>query len=278
MLKQNKFIIIGGDQRQLLLYASLKQKGYDVDIIFNNDYFSKQTQLKKVSNAKIVIFPIPTSQDQIHLFAPNYKERISLEEIIQQVSSDAVLFIGGENNIFTALKTKCTVNLLSDEVMTLKNAMATAEAALSIIINNTSNTVFGSKILVLGYGRIARILSQYLTSLHANVTICARKELAKTTAYLEGMTAIGFDSLNEKLPENDVIVNTVPDLILDKNKLELANKNSLIIDLASKPGGLDFDAAESLNIKYIQALSLPGKFSPKSSAEYIEEAIFNTLL
>lgn len=277
-MKQDKFLIIGGDQRQLFLYTSLKQKGIEVEIIFNNSNLNKEAQLEKIHSAKIVIFPIPTSQDQIHLFAPNHKEKITLLEIVQFISPDAVLFIGGENNHFTYLKTKCTVNLLSDEVMTLKNAMATAEAALSIIINNTKQTVFGSNILILGYGRIARILSRYLKDLHANVTVCARKELAKSSAFLEGMNIIGFDLLNDSLCQNDVIVNTVPHLILDKTRLELVNKNSLIVDLASKPGGLDFTAAQDLNLNTIQALSLPGKFSPKSSAEFIETAIFNTIL
>ena len=58
--------------------------------------------------------------------------------------------------------------------------MATSEAALAILIENTEKTLFGSNILIIGYGRIAKILAEYLKALKANVTVCARKEIAKT--------------------------------------------------------------------------------------------------
>lgn len=277
-LTEKIFLIIGGDQRQIFLFNSLKEKGYKTEIIFNNNNTDKLSQLKEILKADVIILPIPTSQDQIHLFAPNFCEKIKLEEITKLISPNAILFTGGENKLFTACKTKRTINLLADESMTLKNAMATAEAALSIIINNTNATVFDTKILILGYGRIAKVLANYLESLHSKVTVCARKPVARTSAYLDGHTTIGFDCLDEDIGKYNIIVNTVPYLILDQNKLQKIDSNALLLDLASKPGGIDFKAANEMNLKSIHALSLPGKYSPKSSAEYIESAIFNTIL
>ena len=43
-------------------------------------------------------------------------------------------------------------------------------------------------------------------------------------------------------------------MILDKKRLERVRKDCIIIDLASKPGGVDFDAAKERGIKAILAL------------------------
>ena len=65
--------------------------------------------------------------------------------------------------------------------------------------------------------------------------------------------------------------------MLDKDNLENVRKDALVIDLASKPGGIDFEAAKDLKLNTIHALSLPGKYSPLSAAEYIYETIEHTL-
>lgn len=66
-----------------------------------------------------------------------------------------------------------------------------------------------------------------------------------------------------ELPENvrdfDVILNTIPAQVLTREVLDKTKTDVLVIDLASKPGGVDFEAARELNIKTIWALSLPGK-------------------
>ena len=43
--------------------------------------------------------------------------------------------------------------------------------------------------------------------------------------------------------------------------------------LYSKSWGVDFEYAKSKGIKVIHALSLPGKFCPRSSAQFIAETI-----
>ena len=75
----------------------------------------------------------------------------------------------------------------------------------------------------------------------------------------------------------DVIFNTVPAEVLDRNVLEQIPDDTLIIDLASKPGGVDFSAAKELGKKVIWALSLPGKTAPITSGRIIKETILNML-
>lgn len=272
------YLLVGGDKRQEYLYNSLLSKNKCVEKIFLNDNYDINENLNKISTADVIVLPIPSTTDGTTLFAPFYNEKVSLNLITEEINKNTILFTGGENEIFTSCKAKKIINLLSDETMTLKNAMATAEAALEIIINNTNHTIFKSNILVIGFGRIAKILTEYLFALKANVTVCARREISRTEAELTGAMTFGFDKLIERLNEFDVIINTVPAPIIKEKELKKVKPSSLIIDLASKPGGIDFNAANSLKIKAIHALSLPGKYSPKTAAEFIETAINNTLI
>ena len=64
---------------------------------------------------------------------------------------------------------------------------------------------------------------------------------------------------------------------MTKNELSYINNNALIIDLASKPGGVDQKVVRELKLNYIWALALPGKVSPLTSAVYIKNTIYNIL-
>ncbi len=276
-MKQYSFLLVGGDKRQVELFNLLKSKGENAESIFLKTDNSIEEALKKIDFADVIVMPIPSSIDKETLFAPYTENKIPLSKLTERFNENQILFIGGENPAFLASKPNKKINLLEYEPMTLKGAMATSEAALAILINNTDITIFGANILVIGYGRIGKIISDYLNALKANVTVCARKNTAKTLAELSGNKSIGFDLLEKEIIKADIIVNTVPSMILDEQKLKLVSIKTLILDLASKPGGVDFKAAEKLNIKAIHALSLPGKYSPVSAAGFIEEAINNIL-
>lgn len=277
-MKPYRFLIIGGDLRQRCLYESLRRKNQNVDLIYYETVQAADEAAERIYAAQVLIFPVPTTQDQRHLFAPTLKEPILLEEIAQHINSDAVVFTGGECSALSVCKTRKTVNLLADESMTLKNAMATAEAAVSILIAETDHTLFDANVLILGYGRIARILAGYLNALHSHVCICARREDARTEAGLNGCTSVDFAGLEQALRSADIVINTIPAEVLGKNELLQIKEGALLMDLASKPGGIDLISAERFGLTPIRALSLPGKFSPRSAAKYIEECILQTFV
>lgn len=276
-MNDETYLIIGGDKRQEFLFNILKSKNINVDRILFNDTKNIAEEILKIQNSKIIVLPIPTTKDGKTLNAPFLKETIPLELIIDNVNQNSILFTGGEKNILKQAKVKKIINLLEDESLTLKNAMATAEATLAIIIQNTTKTIFGSKILITGYGRIGEILSNYLISLKANVTVYARRKESRVKSKLLGAEALDFNDLKTTLSYFDIIINTIPTLIFKKEEIETINKNALIIDLASKPGGIDYNIAKKLNLNVIHALSLPGIFSPESAAEFIEQTIKNEL-
>ncbi len=159
----------------------------------------------------------------------------------------------------------------------IPNAVPTAEGAIEIAIAETPFTIHGSKSLVLGYGKIGKILSKDLYALGAQTYVEARKYADLAMIEGHGYEPLPLDNLKDHIHEFDIIFNTIPSLILDDEILAKVKKDALIIDLASKPGGIDFDAAKSYGLKVIWALSLPGKIAPVSSGAIIKDTIMNII-
>ena len=159
----------------------------------------------------------------------------------------------------------------------IPNAVPTAEGAIEIAIAETPFTIHGSKSLVLGYGKIGKILSKDLYALGAQTYVEARKYADLAMIEGHGYEPLPLDNLKDHIHEFDIIFNTIPSLILDDEILAKVKKDALIIDLASKPGGVDFDAARELGVNTIWALSLPGKVAPISAGQIICDTIYNIL-
>ena len=75
----------------------------------------------------------------------------------------------------------------------------------------------------------------------------------------------------------DVVFNTVPSLVFDKRLLEKTPDDTLIIDLASRPGGVDMNTAKAMGKHVIWALSLPGKVAPVSAGKIIFSTVMKIL-
>ncbi len=55
--------------------------------------------------------------------------------------------------------------------------------------------------------------------------------------------------------------------------MQYVKKECLLIDLASKPGGIDQEEAKKQDLKSIWALALPGKVAPVTTAKFIKDTI-----
>lgn len=162
------------------------------------------------------------------------------------------------------------------EGFALKNAYLTSEGAISLAISNKDTSLINSNILIIGYGRIGKALHKMLTSFSPNVTVCARNELQRSKALLDGASITEF----EKLKNNnsyDFVFNTVPHPVLNELELKALKKDTLIIDLASFPGGVDTHFAALMGINLIVARGLPAKYSPKSAGIIVADTIISML-
>ena len=149
---------------------------------------------------------------------------------------------------------------------------------MRIAMENTERTLYGSRCLVLGYGRIGKVLSERLADMGAEVTVCTRNEKDVALAAVMGHKAVKLDYISGCLQGSEIIFNTIPKKVVTGDMLGEISKSALIIDLASKPYGIDMTAAEVLGRKVIVASGLPGKFTPESSGAILKDVIMKILI
>ena len=282
---KKSFYIAGGDLRSVYLAKSLIKEGHEVKVFAlegtnlpeNAEYIEKTEEFEK---AKIVILPLPCSDGEGFLKTAFPKERIKLSEIVEHLQKGSVL-MGGllPKEIVSAAKEKdvFVCDYYYREEFAVRNAALTAEAAAATLMEMLTESISTVPVLVLGHGRIGRLLSAILKALDAKVTVAARRFSELAWIRSEGMTPLEFRLLDEEIGKFKVVFNTVPAPVLTKEKLVLMDKNALIIDLASEPCGTDFAAAEELGITAKKALGLPGKFAPKTAGEILKETVLNVL-
>lgn len=275
--------VLGGDDRMVYALGELS-KAYKIGCfgIDRDEAFAfKYTDLKTaVCNSNVILLPLPFSTDRIRVFSPLCSLDIKLDSLLSHLNENHKVIGGKMSDDFIQKLTEkgCKYyDYYNSEQLTIMNAIPTAEGALSIAINETDITLFGSKCAIFGYGRIGRILARYLKNMGANVTVFARSEQALSWAEAEGCTPVYFSDAQSKIAEKDVIFNTVPALIIDKKLIDKTKKDVLIIDLASAPGGVDRDYAKKKSRKVIFALSLPGKIAPKSAGCAIANCVSSRL-
>lgn len=285
MQKPETFAVIGGDLRSLYLAGQLAEDGCKVIAVgFDNTDLppcvagcTDATQAIALSD--VVILPMPVTTDGKTVNGPFSRLCVPLEQVYAGVRTEQFVFGGGiGEEVKTAFERRGIVphDYLLREELAVANAVPTAEGALQLAMEELPVTIDGASCLVTGYGRIAKVLSRMLVNLGATVTVAARKCADRTWAEVSGCKAVSTDDLMS-LPRFDVVFNTVPTMLFDRRVLSSLDRRTLIIDLASRPGGVDFNAAADLHLKTVWALSLPGRVAPKTAASIIRTTVMNIL-
>ena len=157
------------------------------------------------------------------------------------------------------------------------NAIPTAEGAIQIAMEELPVTLHEVRTLVVGFGRLGRALVPRLRGLGARVWVCARRYEQQAAAEGMGAGVEGMDRLPDWLCGYDLVINTVPAPVLGVEELSALKEGALVIDLASRPGGVDMQAAAALGVRVVWALSLPGKVAPVTSGRYIKDTIYHVM-
>ena len=280
----NKISIIGGDLRLVKLSEMLTNEGaqvytYGLEKFENIETQKCKTMEEAINFSDIVIGPIPFSSNGNTINAPFSKDKINVKEMLEKLNGKTLIAGSIKPEIIETSKENNIkiIDIMKREELSVLNAISTSEGAIKIAIEETPRNIHGSKVLVMGFGRIGKVLSHMLNGLGAKVSCEARKnsDLAWIKAY--GYESIQLSELNDNLNRFDIIINTIPYLILDRDALINVKPDALIIDLASNPGGVDKNAVKEMKINFVWALSLPGKVSPVTSAEFIKETLYNVV-
>ena len=283
------FSIIGGDLRTIKLAKMLANEGNKIytyglekaeELKDNsNIIFTEKISKAIPKDVEVVIGPIPFTSNGININAPFGEKEISIREMIHYLEGKILIAGSISPEIYDMANDEYIeiIDIMKREELAVLNTISTAEGAIEIAISNTNKIIHGSEVLILGFGRIGKVLARKMAGLSAKVTCAARKDedLAWIRAY--GHNETNINALGENLSQYDIILNTVPHLVLNKERLQYVKKDVLLIDLASNPGGIDKKEAKELNLKLVWALALPGKVAPVTTAEFIKDTIYNIL-
>ena len=272
---REKILVLGGDLRSIKLAQMLAEDGNKVisyaqeraEEITDNNIIEKTNSLKTaIEKANIIVGPVPFSSNGEFINTPFSEEKIKIEDILK--SNKKKIFIAGsignKTNDLLQEKYLDVVDIMKREELAILNTIATAEGTIKVAIENTDKILQGSRVLILGFGRVAKILASKFSNLSAVVTCSARKisDLAWIEAY--GYNSLNINDMLYDLKDFDIIINTVPHSIINQKELKHMNSNVLLIDLASSPGGIDSKAAKDMGLKFVWALALPRKSCPSN--------------
>lgn len=281
--------IIGGDLRICMLAGLLASDWYRVytyglekmkieEGLSKHIIFCKEVgELAK--EVDIIISSIPLEREEKVVYTPYSDEVVRIDKVFEAIQGKTIIAGAIEEYVYEIAKRSDvhTIDILKKEELSVLNSIPTAEGAIQVAISESDITLHNSNCLILGFGRIGKILAHMLHGIGAKVYCEARREedLAWIEAY--GYNKIVLDNLGESLGNYDYIFNTIPYIILDEQKLSNLKEKCLIIELASKPYGVDIKAAEKKGIKVIIASGLPGKVAPLTSARYLKSIIYKTI-
>lgn len=278
-----KIAIVGGDDRELILVNELVKMGATVIVAgfprekVCHGAFIVNTVDEAMRDSEVIIFPLPGTNQEGMVRAVYADTPLQLsEEAIRKAADNALIIIGSARPMLKDWCRKYNYHLLEiaeiDELAIL-NSIPSAEGALQIAMEETDITIHGSKTCVIGFGRVAITLARILKAMGADVTVVARNKGQLARAYEMGCHCTDFPGLRRVMNHVDIVFNTVPSLVLDAEVLEHARQSALIVDLASQPGGTDFEAANKYGIKAILAPGLPGKVAPRSAGKIMADVI-----
>ncbi|MBQ7832242.1 MAG: hypothetical protein IJ336_01530 [Lachnospiraceae bacterium] len=263
-----KAYLIGGDSREKYLAYRLERKGIEI-------LHPEQVDRLKDKKVDIVLLPMPVSTDRFTVKATEGQRKVTLKEVLE-IAESGQLFFGGmfPEEFRKALENKgaAVYDFMQMDDIAIRNAVATAEGAIAEAIYLSNEVLHGQEVLVVGYGRCGEVLADQLNGLAAKVTVMARREEARARAATFGNDVLTFDDIGE-LEKFHYIFNTVPVLCIDRAWIDCLNRFCCVIDIASKPGGTDFDYCSKKGIRAKLCGSLPGRYAPKTSGELLAEKI-----
>lgn len=264
---RKRFLLMGNDIRQRYLKELLEQRGYMTELV-------QDIENVDVGRYDGILLPVSDSPGCFNLIKDKLKKNQYVFGCnVKNLQEKEVTAVQAEAGVKV-------IEYMQQDSVAYKNAVATAEGAVAEAIIRSGVNLYGSSSLLLGYGRCGKVLADRLVRMYSLVTVMERKKTLRAEAETNGCRAVEFSILPFLQREGrkyDYVFNTVPAMVLDSHSLSLLNRNVTIIDIASKPGGVDYEYCKLHHINAVNALGLPGKYAPKTSAgillEVIEEAM-----
>lgn len=270
-----RMTVLGEDRRQYWVAKALVAAGHRVSVygvpILED---TRPTLSETVAEAQAVVLPWPAA-DKNGLLRLATDRSFPMERLWPLLPEGTQVFGGMlPEGIPGGL---AAIDYGKSEAVAVRNAVPTAEGAIQRAMEQLPITLWQSKCLVIGFGRIGKILAQRLQGLGAQVTVAVRKSADHAKAAAMGFLSDQTGVYRRGLWDYDCIFNTVPAMVLPESQLRRTRPDCLLVDLASRPGGLDFEACARLPRQALHALSLPGQVAPATAGRIISDFILEQL-
>lgn len=263
-----KLVFIGGDERMLHAADFIRKRGFETALFALG---GEPGDPDDVHSADWAVLPVPPTRDGF-LNAPMYRGKIELQTVMNEFCGKTIFAPTLPGDI----KGEYVDYSVRREFLT-GNARLTAQGALGCILQNVKKPLQGMKILLLGWGNVARACHEVLSPLGCDITAAARRKSVISEANWAGRTAVSFEEAWGNTDGFDAVINTVPARVLTRKRLENLRKDCYILELASAPWGADPADIEALGIKYEIAGGLPGKAAPEAAGQIIAGTILNII-
>lgn len=220
---------------------------------------------------KIYVLPTPVTK-----LDANKETKEKLKEELTNCKGPLMVFAGAMNEEWRLfLETNGIVywDFMKLPEVVEGNGWITAEATLAEVLNHGDYSVQGQRVLVTGYGCCGQKIAKVFSALGAEVTVAARRLEVREEIAAAGYVAVSFAEVTSVAASVDTVINTVPAQVITRAVVQGMRKDAIIVDIASSPGGTDFDAAKERGIQAYLSLGLPGKYTTTSSAMLLKEAI-----
>ena len=276
-----RIAVIGGDEREIYLISELQKQGaYIIGVGFEKAPpilgMTLATSLEEaVGQVDVMLFPM-FGTDERGVVKTKYSASpiVLNKKILESIPLRVPLIIGFARPALKAIAENLGIQLVetvSLNELAILNSIPSAEGAIQMAMEATKITIHGSQSFVIGLGRCGWSLSRMLQGIGANVTGVARKPADLARASEMGLHAVHFVDLEDEIGKAEIIFNTVPHPVLDRMMLEKVARDAVIVDLASIPGGTDFEYAQMLGIKALLAPGLPGLVAPKTAGRILAQ-------
>ena len=288
MLTNMQIAVIGGDARQLEIIrklteldAKLSLIGFEqLDHAFSGAKKEKITEIN-FSQIDAIILPVAGTslEGQVDSIFSNEKV-ILLEEMLRSTPKHCVIYSGITNAYLTGITDgakRKLVQLFKRDDVAIYNSIPTVEGTIMMAIQHTDFTIHGSNVTVLGFGRVGMSVARTFHLLGSKVSVGARKTAHIARIVEMGFTPFHLDEISHWMKDTDICINTIPFPIVTASVISKMPTHTLIIDLASKPGGTDFRYAEKRGIKALLAPSLPGIVAPKTAGNILANVLSQLL-
>ncbi|WP_027963239.1 dipicolinic acid synthetase subunit A [Halalkalibacillus halophilus] len=286
MLTGKSIVVIGGDARYIELMHQLVMSDASVFAVGYEEYQEKESEVQYVTIEDLnqealdaVILPI-TGLDEAGFAEAHYAEkspRVS-SEWLNDLPENTLIFTGIRTQYLNDVTHENIVALFDRDDIAIYNSIPTAEGTVMLAIQYTPITIHNANVTILGFGRVGKSLVNAFQGLGANVSVAARKETDLARIFETRAKPLQLEQLSEEVRECDILINTIPTRIVTPEVIHNLSKSCLILDLASKPGGVDYRYAKKKGVKAILAPGLPGMVAPQTAGKILAQVIQTIIL